>query len=320
MSQPEKTQGSLETVFDFILIKSNQDKNIQKAIGIYKNEEEAYAAAVLLQMQTIEDSSDSWSKSILIEKQEQIIELCRSVKEDFTTYKERFNYMSTRCNQLFQGLYDSCYQVLPLFMDNAIPPNSLNESVFKTKVRNFLDAFLTKSDIEEDLGNSDGEDDEEEEDLEEDLEEEEDDIEEEEDDIEEEEEEDDIEEDDIEEGVEEEEEEGVEEDVEEEEEEDECPTSDLVMPELDSSEDELEENTLKRTPSALEEEDEVEEDEESALKINPSTLEEEDEEEDDEENTLKRKASGLEEDDDEEDELDDEEETATVKRRRVIVS
>lgn len=34
MSQPEKTQGSFETVSDFILIKSNQVKNIQKAIGM----------------------------------------------------------------------------------------------------------------------------------------------------------------------------------------------------------------------------------------------------------------------------------------------
>ncbi|KAG2193685.1 hypothetical protein INT46_004869, partial [Mucor plumbeus] len=214
----------MKTPQHFVLI-SIKEKALYKAIGVYKNEQDAYAAAIVCQMQSIEKSSEKWSKSVLLDNQENIIELCRCIKEDLKTFKERFEYMALQCNQIFENLDFNHHQVLPTEINNNIPSQSISESIFKTKVRNFMDVLRTRSDVEEDLGNSDDdeeEDDEEEEEEEEDIEEE---------DIEEENEgetegqnegeDEDIEEEDIEEDIEEEVGEGIEEeeDIEEEEEE-----------------------------------------------------------------------------------------------------
>lgn len=187
-------------------------------------------------MQTIETGSNKWSKAVISEKQSQIIELCRYIKEDLTTYQERFDHVTNQCVGLFDGICNVNYQVMPLKIDHIIS-NSLNESVFKTKIRNFLDVFQTKSDTEEDLGNSD---DEEEDEEEEDLEEE---------DLDEEEDLEDIED-------------------EEDEEDEEMPTSEPAMVELDDSSDEEDGSSgLKRIFSAADddEEDEIEEDGEDEL-------------------------------------------------------
>ncbi|KAG2196321.1 hypothetical protein INT47_009316 [Mucor saturninus] len=245
MSQPEELVDS-HNVTEFILIEQLiHDNKVRNAIGTYKTKESAYAAALIRQMQSIEKCSDKWSKTKLGEKQAQIIELCRYIKTDLTSYEARFEYVTKQCTDLFEDISDVRYIVVPLKTDTNPP---FNESVFKTKIRNFLDVFQTKSDIEEDLGNSDDDedDDDDEEDLEEDLEEE---------DLEE-----DLEEEDLE-----------EEDIEEEDEED-LPTSEPPLADLDDiSDDDIEEE---------DEEDEEEEEEEgsSHLKRSFSALEEDDEE------------------------------------------
>ncbi|CAO3613308.1 unnamed protein product [Mucor hiemalis] len=185
MSQTEESTNNVIT--DFVLVKVGEREGVQEAIGLYKIKEDAYAEALTLYMQSIENEADKWSKSILAEKQAHIIELCRYIKEDLSSFEERFDYFSKKAYLVFEGLNETYYDVLPVIKVNESKEHSLNESVFKTKVRNFLDVFQTKSDIEEDLGNSDDEEDdeeEEEEDLEEeDLEEEEEDLEEEEEEL-----------------------------------------------------------------------------------------------------------------------------------------
>lgn len=238
----------------------------------YKTKEVAYAEALTHSMQSIENESNTWSKSILAEKQAQIIELCRHIKEDLSLFEERFNYMTTQVETVFKDLCKATYKVLPVSIQQSKEENTLNESVFKTKVRNFLDVFQSRSDIEEDLGNSDDDDDEEEED-DEDEEGEEEEVEE---DLEgeEEEEEGDLEE---EEDLAEEEEEEMEEegsDVEEEEEEEQ-------LEEEEDEEEETETNatSLKRTNTEDdEEEDEIDEEDGD-----------EDELDDDDENTTSKR-------------------------------
>ncbi|KAI7887828.1 uncharacterized protein EV154DRAFT_519582 [Mucor mucedo] len=247
MSQPEELVDS-HSVTEFILIEQLiHDNKVRTAIGTYKTKESAYAAALIRQMQSIEKCSDKWSKTKLGEKQAQIIELCRYIKTDLTSYEARYEYVTKQCTDLFEDISDVRYIVVPLKIDTNPP---FNESVFKTKIRNFLDVFQTKSDIEEDLGNSDDDDDDDdEEDLEEDLEEE---------DLEE-----DLEEEDLE-----------EEDIEEEDEED-LPTSEPPLADLDDiSDDDIEEEEEDEE----EEEEEEEEEGSSHLKRSFSALEEDEEE------------------------------------------
>ncbi|KAI9486444.1 MAG: hypothetical protein EXX96DRAFT_604591 [Benjaminiella poitrasii] len=279
MVQSKEGQHSDNLVTDFILLNYNdvnKEDIIHKATGIYNNEEDAYAAAIVNQMQIIEQTSEEWPKDKISEKQEQITDLCQFLKESSTTYKERFEYMTKQCAQLFSGLYHTHYLVLPV-QNNSNPSSQLiNESIFKTEVRNFLDIFQIKSDLEEeDLGNSDDDEEDDDEDAEEDIGEDEE-LEDEEVDLEDDTGEDEEEEDDNEEESE--DEVGASDDIEEEEEEEEdadevdvdeeeAPTSSstTILEASDGEETEEEEeqtNTLKRGTSALEdEEDEIDEDE-----------------------------------------------------------
>lgn len=229
---------------------------------------------------------------MLADKQESIMELCRCIKEDFKSYKERFAYMTLQCNQIFPNLEYDQHRILPVEANNNIPSHSISESIFKTKVRNFMDVLRTRSDVEEDLGNSE-DDDEDDEEEEENEGEEDDGGEEDIDDGEEE----DMEDEDIEEeDVGEEADEGVDEDEdiqaeEEEEEEDDPVTSETVIQEHS-------------------EEEESEDQERPMLKRDASSLLEDGDAEDDEEDEI-------DEDEGDEDELADDDDES-VKRRRVV--
>lgn len=272
MSQSEEpAHNNTTTEYVVLEIKGIYSQDRQEvAIGVYKTKEGAYAEALTHSMQSIENESNTWSKSILAEKQAQIIELCRYIKEDLSSFEERFNYMTTQVETVFKDLCKSTYKVLSVSIHQSKEKDILNESVFKTKVRNFLDVFQSRSDIEEDLGNSDDEDEEEDEDDddEEDEAEEED-----EEDLaeEEEEEEGDLEEEDL---VEEEEVEEEGSDVEEEEEEEE-----EQLEEEEEDEEETNTTSLKRTNTEDdEEEDEIDEEDGD-----------EDELDDDDENTTSKR-------------------------------
>lgn len=266
--------------------------NIDMCRYRYQNEQDAYAAATVCQMQSIEKLSAKWPKSMLADKQESIMELCRCIKEDFKSYKERFAYMTLQCNQIFPNLEYDQHRILPVEANNNIPSHSISESIFKTKVRNFMDVLRTRSDVEEDLGNSE-DDDEDDEEEEENEGEEDDGGEEDIDDGEEE----DMEDEDIEEeDVGEEADEGVDEDEdiqaeEEEEEEDDPVTSETVIQEHS-------------------EEEESEDQERPMLKRDASSLLEDGDAEDDEEDEI-------DEDEGDEDELADDDDES-VKRRRVV--
>ncbi|KAK4518163.1 uncharacterized protein ATC70_001514 [Mucor velutinosus] len=281
----------------YVLISIKGD-GLFKAIGVYQNEQDAYAAATVCQMQSIEKFSAKWSKSMLADKQESIMEFCRCIKEDFKSYKERFAYMTLQCSQIFPNLEYDQHQVLPVEANNNIPSQFISESIFKTKVRNFMDVLRTRSDVEEDLGNSeddDEDDDDDDDEEEEEGEEEEEDEEEEEgdgeEDIEDEGEgEEDMEEEDIDQEIDEEADEGVEEE-EEEEDEDEPVTSETAIQEHSEEEEseDQERPTLKRDASSLLEDGDAEDDEEDEI----------------------------DEDDGDEDELADDDDES-VKRRRVV--
>lgn len=270
MSQSEEpAHNNTTTEYVVLEIKGVHSQDRQEvAIGVYKTKEGAYAEALTHSMQSIENESNTWSKSILAEKQAQIIELCRYIKEDLSSFEERFNYMTTQVETVFKDLCKSTFKVLSVSIHQSKEKDILNESVFKTKVRNFLDVFQSRSDIEEDLGNSDDEEEEEDDDDEEDEAEEEDeeDLAEEE---EEEEEEGDLEEEDL---AEEEEVEEEGSDVEEEEEEEQ-------LEEEEEDEEETNTTSLKRTNTEDdEEEDEIDEEDGD-----------EDELDDDDENTTSKR-------------------------------
>ncbi|KAI8364506.1 hypothetical protein EDC96DRAFT_510921 [Choanephora cucurbitarum] len=275
MVETKKISQEDSSEYTVIYIENPDTQNITyKAIGTYKDQEEAYAAAIVNQLQVIEHVSKSWPKAILIDKQDHILELCQKLKQDFTTYQERFIFLTAQCSHLFQDLLHGQHHVL--ISNRANKPQIINESIFKTKLRNFLDAFQTRTDIEEDLDNSDEDDDEDEEDDS------------------------DGEEEDL--GEEEESEDGeeLEEDIPEEEEEEEEGHNEDSMEEDLIEEEEEERSNTNVVPETTE--DELDEEEGSGLKREASTLDEEDDEEDE-----------IEEDNDE-DEL--EEEDNSNKRRR----
>lgn len=271
MSQSEEpAHNNTTTEYVVLEIKGVHSQDRQEvAIGVYKTKEGAYAEALTHSMQSIENESNTWSKSILAEKQAQIIELCRYIKEDLSSFEERFNYMTTQVETVFKDLCKSTYKVLSVSIHQSKEKDILNESVFKTKVRNFLDVFQSRSDIEEDLGNSDDEEEEEEDDDDEEDEAEEEDEEDLAEEEEEEEEEGDIEEEDL---AEEEEVEEEGSDVEEDEEEEQ-------LEEEEEDEEETNTTSLKRTNTEDdEEEDEIDEEDGD-----------EDELDDDDENTTSKR-------------------------------
>ncbi|KAF1803624.1 hypothetical protein V8B55DRAFT_1507069 [Mucor lusitanicus] len=273
----------------YVLI-SIKEEALFKAIGVYQNEQDAYAAATVCQMQSIEKRSAKWPKSMLADKQERIMELCRCIKEDFKSYKERFAYVTLQCSQIFPNLEYDQHRVLPIEANSNMPSQSISESVFKTKVRNFMDVLRTRSDVEEDLGNSEDddedEDDEEEEDEEEGEEEEEDEGNGENDGEQDIEEEEDIEEEDIDQDVDEEADED--EDIQEEDDEDEPATSETVIHEHSEEEEseDQERPTLKRDASSLLEEGDAEDDEEDEIDEDDG---DEDELADDDDESVKRR-------------------------------
>ncbi|KAG1471794.1 hypothetical protein G6F56_001923 [Rhizopus delemar] len=152
----QDTQGNVPT--QYILLKSHHiNKTIShKSYGLYSNEEEAYAAALVQQMQSIEETSKKWPRNVIDEHWQNIHTLCKYMKENLTSFKERFEHFHTMT--LFAEHCPVSYQVIPLL---SAADNLLNESLFKTKTRNFMDAFQsTKTDEEVDLANSEDDDDE----------------------------------------------------------------------------------------------------------------------------------------------------------------
>jgi hypothetical protein len=126
----------------------------------YHTEEEAYSEGLLNQMRAIEDMTKKKPTNLLQLKHDSILELCRYLKDDLTNYKARFEYLSSQCTELF-NIRGITYKVLET---NSLHGQEINESIFRTRVRNFQDAFQPQLlDEEEDLEESNDEDDDEEE-------------------------------------------------------------------------------------------------------------------------------------------------------------
>ncbi|ORE13126.1 hypothetical protein BCV71DRAFT_206702 [Rhizopus microsporus] len=167
MVQPKANDEKSSTT-DFVLLQLHRSSSeiIYKAFGLYSTEEEAYAAATIKQMQSIEESSKKWPKSVVEEHWQEIQSLYKHIKEELSSFKDRFNHLLTL--KLFQEQCPVSYKVLPLRTNASDSKTLLNESIFKTKARNLIDALQPKIDEEVDLDNSDDDDDEEEEEEEED--------------------------------------------------------------------------------------------------------------------------------------------------------
>ncbi|CEG78841.1 hypothetical protein RMATCC62417_13381 [Rhizopus microsporus] len=167
MVQPKANDEKSSTT-DFVLLQLHRSSSeiIYKTFGLYSTEEEAYAAATIKQMQSIEESSKKWPKSVVEEHWQEIQSLYKHIKEELSSFKDRFNHLLTL--KLFQEQCPVSYKVLPLRTNASDSKTLLNESIFKTKARNLIDALQPKIDEEVDLDNSDDDDDEEEEEEEED--------------------------------------------------------------------------------------------------------------------------------------------------------
>ncbi|PHZ17782.1 uncharacterized protein RHIMIDRAFT_288598 [Rhizopus microsporus ATCC 52813] len=167
MVQPRANDEKSSTT-DFVLLQLHRSSSeiIYKTFGLYSTEEEAYAAATIKQMQSIEESSKKWPKSVIEEHWQEIQSLYKHIKEELSSFKDRFNHLLTL--KLFQEQCPVSYKVLPLRTNASDSKTLLNESIFKTKARNLIDALQPKIDEEVDLDNSDDDDDEEEEEEEED--------------------------------------------------------------------------------------------------------------------------------------------------------
>ncbi|CEG63182.1 hypothetical protein RMATCC62417_00369 [Rhizopus microsporus] len=167
MVQP-KANNEKSSTTDFVLLQLHRSSSeiIYKTFGLYSTEEEAYAAATIKQMQSIEESSKKWPKSVVEEHWQEIQSLYKHIKEELSSFKDRFNHLLTL--KLFQEQCPVSYKVLPLRTNASDSKTLLNESIFKTKARNLIDALQPKIDEEVDLDNSDDDDDEEEEEEEED--------------------------------------------------------------------------------------------------------------------------------------------------------
>jgi hypothetical protein len=128
----------------------------EKVYHSYHTEEEAYAEGLLKQMRAIEDMTKKKPTNLLQLKHDSILELCRYLKDDLTNYKARFEYLSSQCTELF-NIRGITYKVLET---SSLHGQEMNESIFRTRVRNFQDAFqLQLLDDEEDLEESNDEDD-----------------------------------------------------------------------------------------------------------------------------------------------------------------
>lgn len=206
----------------------------------FTNKEEAYGNATVHLMQYIENKINQWPKPLVLENHAKITDMCTQTKH-LTTYESRFSHLSETCQDLFKDHFPIRFQVLPITQNQSTSSQSIDESLFKIKLRNFLDVFQSRFDVEEDLGNSE-DDEEEEEDETYESEEESEEQGEEEEDLE--------------------EEEDYEEEIEEDDDE-EPKTSETVIHDSESEQEEEEEegSSLKRKASTLEEDNEDEEDE-----------------------------------------------------------
>ncbi|KAI9282185.1 hypothetical protein BY458DRAFT_531166 [Sporodiniella umbellata] len=157
----------------YIVLQSHTLNNtiLHHSFGLYEEEEEAYAAALVRQMQSIEESSKQWPKSVIDDHWQTIHTLCKHMKEALTSFKERWTHLQSLA--LFAVHCPVSYHVVALQAAEEQP--GLNESLFRTKTRNFMDAFQpSKTDDEVDLANSEEEEDDDEDEFSEDDDEEED--------------------------------------------------------------------------------------------------------------------------------------------------
>ncbi|KAI8983135.1 hypothetical protein BDB01DRAFT_835908 [Pilobolus umbonatus] len=156
---------SLEPSIDYILLRLNECNHLNiQAIAMYHNEEEAYASAVIKQLQIYSIHSRKWSRDMADQQLSRIQDICRVMKEDIDSFKDRYNYLSSQ-NTIFDTLSKTTFQVLPMERRPSTQTQAM-QSVFRTQLRNFIDAFEAKSDEEEDLDSSDDDEDEDEDDEE----------------------------------------------------------------------------------------------------------------------------------------------------------
>ncbi|KAG0168783.1 hypothetical protein DFQ28_001934 [Apophysomyces sp. BC1034] len=130
-------------------------------VGLYPNQEVAYANALIHQMQAVAESTEHWPVKAIRRRRDSLANICRRV-EVMKIYRDRFEFFCNETNALFDDLCQTKHEVHALSLRQTSA--TVNESVFDTTLHSLVDAFKSESDDEEDLGVSeDGDDDEDEE-------------------------------------------------------------------------------------------------------------------------------------------------------------